>query len=40
MIRFFPGLLASSVILPWLVSALLAGGTIYAFGHLSKLSVV
>jgi len=40
MIRFFPGLLASSVILPWLLSALLAGGTIYAFGHLSKLSVV
>jgi hypothetical protein len=39
-IRFFPGLLWSSVILPWLLSALLVGGAIYAFGRISKLSAV
>jgi hypothetical protein len=37
-IRYFPGLLWSSVILPWLLSALLVGGSIYAFGRISKLS--
>jgi len=31
-IRFFPGLLPSSIILPWLLSALLVGGAIYIFG--------
>jgi len=39
-IRFFPGLLWSSVILPWLLSALLVGGSIYVFGLISKLSEV
>jgi hypothetical protein len=39
-IRFFPGLLWSSVVLPWLLSALLVGGAIYAFGRISKLSAV
>jgi len=36
-IRFFPGLLSSSIILPWLLSALLVGGVIYAHGRLSKI---
>ena len=30
-IRFFPGLLWSSIVLPWLLSALLIGGSIYAY---------
>jgi len=34
-IRYFPGLLWSSVILPWLLSALLVGGAIYTFRRLS-----
>jgi hypothetical protein len=37
-IRFFPGLLWSSVILPWMLSALLVGGAIYAFGRILKTS--
>jgi hypothetical protein len=37
-IRFFPGFLWSSVVVPWLLSALLIGGSTYAFGRLSKLS--
>jgi len=39
-IRYFPGLLWSSVVVPWLLSALLVGGTIYAFGRFSKPSAV
>ncbi len=39
-IRFFPGLLWSSVILPWLLSALLVGGSIYVFGRISGSPVV
>ena len=35
-IRFSPELLWSSIILPWLLSALLVGGSIYAFGRISK----
>src|SRR5208337_1256617 len=35
-IRFSPELLWSSIILPWLLSALLVGGSIYAFGLVSK----
>jgi len=35
-IRFFPGLLWSSVVLPWLLSALLVGGCIYVFGRIRK----
>lgn len=35
-IRYFPGLLWSSIILPWLLSALLIGGAIYAFVRLSN----
>jgi hypothetical protein len=35
-IRFFPGLLPSSIILPWLLSALLVGGEIYIFGRVSR----
>lgn len=33
-IRYFPGLLWSSIVLPWLLSALLVGGAIYAFVRL------
>ena len=36
-IRFYPGLLWSSVVTPWLLSALLVGGAIYCFGRLSKM---
>ncbi len=39
-IRFFPELLWSSVILPWLLSALLVGGSIHALGRISRLSAV
>jgi len=35
-IRFSPELLWSSIVLPWLLSALLVGGSIYAFGLISK----
>jgi len=35
-IRFSPELLWSSIILPWLLSALLVGGAIYAFGQITK----
>jgi hypothetical protein len=35
-IRFSPELLWSSIILPWLLSALLVGGSIYAFGRISQ----
>jgi PAP2 superfamily len=34
-IRYFPGLLWSSVILPWVLSGLLVGGVIYVFVRLS-----
>lgn len=33
-IRFFPEMLWSSIILPWLLSALMVGGVIYAFGQI------
>jgi hypothetical protein len=39
-IRFFPGLLWSSVVLPWMLSAVLVGAAIYAHERLSKLSAV
>ncbi len=34
-IRFFPGLLWSSIVLPWLISALMVGGATYAFVRLN-----
>ncbi|MGO8796261.1 MAG: phosphatase PAP2 family protein [Candidatus Sulfotelmatobacter sp.] len=36
-IRFYPRLLWSSVVTPWLLSAILVGGAIYCFGRLSKM---
>lgn len=36
MIRFSPGLLWSSIIVPWLISAFLVGGAWYGFARLSK----
>jgi hypothetical protein len=38
-IRFFPALLWSSVLFPWLLSALLVGGSIYVFERIRKISV-
>ncbi len=35
-IRFSPELLWASIILPWLLSGVLTGGSIYAFGRISK----